>query len=47
MREDYARFADSDQIYPWNLNPFALEEFIPVQATAPVHSGLEETTLDR
>jgi len=29
MREDYARHADSDQIYAWNLNPFALEEFIP------------------
>ncbi len=40
MRQDYARFSNSDQIYSWKLNPFALEEFIPVQA-------LEETTLDR
>ena len=40
MREDYARFADSDQIYQWKLNPFALDEFIPEQA------ALEETTLD-
>ena len=51
MREDYARFADSDQthqsqIYPWKLNPFALEEFIPAQGSL-VQPGMEETTLDR
>jgi flavin-dependent dehydrogenase len=40
MRQDYARFADSSQVYEWKLNPFALESFILAQPM------LEETTLD-
>jgi len=51
MREHYARFADSDQIYQWKLNPFALDEFIPEKPMMadPVSQGaaLEEPTLDR
>ncbi len=31
MREDYAPFAESDEVYPWKLNPFCLESFIPEQ----------------
>ena len=41
MRQDYAPFADSGQVYEWKLNPFALESFIPEQPM------LEETTPDR
>jgi hypothetical protein len=40
MRQDYARFADSSQVYEWKLNPFALESFILSQPM------LEETTQD-
>ncbi|MGA2213995.1 MAG: hypothetical protein ABSH31_12035 [Bryobacteraceae bacterium] len=39
MRLDYARFADSAEVYEWKLNPFALESFIPSQPQ------LQETTL--
>lgn len=28
MRGHYAKFAASDEVYQWNLNPFALERFI-------------------
>lgn len=29
MKENYAKFADSTEMQHWNLNPFALESFIP------------------
>ena len=31
MRQDYAPFADSGEVYPWKLNPFSLESFIREQ----------------
>jgi 2-polyprenyl-6-methoxyphenol hydroxylase-like FAD-dependent oxidoreductase len=35
MREDYARFADAEEMQEWNLNPFALEAFI-TEPSAPL-----------
>jgi flavin-dependent dehydrogenase len=29
MREAWAKHADSEEVYRWNLNPFVLESFIP------------------
>ena len=29
MRQDYAKYADSDKVHQWNLNAFTLENFIP------------------
>jgi len=31
MRAAYAPFAESDEIYPWTLNAFALEAFLPAE----------------
>ena len=43
MKETYARFADSNEMHQWNLNPFALETFIPEMPT-PMPSMNKETT---
>jgi hypothetical protein len=49
MKETYARFADSNEMHQWNLNPFALETFIPELPTltpgmSPTRSMSKETT---
>lgn len=31
MRRDYEKYADCEEMYPWKLNPFALEPFIPAR----------------
>ena len=31
MRAAYAPFAESNEIYPWTLNAFALEPFLPAE----------------
>ena len=33
MQQRWAKYADSDRIHQWNLDPFALETFIPEQRT--------------
>ena len=39
MKQAYARYAESNEMHQWNLNPFALETFIPEQTAVT-----EETT---
>jgi 2-polyprenyl-6-methoxyphenol hydroxylase-like FAD-dependent oxidoreductase len=41
MKQDYAKFADSNEMQEWNLNPFALETFI---ADAPMTTETKEAT---
>jgi flavin-dependent dehydrogenase len=36
MRRDYEPFAGCEEVYNWNLNPFALEPFIPAKVEAAV-----------
>jgi len=43
MRADYARFADSDEVHQWTLNPFALEAVIPEIVKAPAAAAMEVT----
>jgi hypothetical protein len=39
MRADYEKFADCDEMYPWELNPLALERFIPARMRAAETTG--------
>jgi hypothetical protein len=34
MRQTWATHANSEEVYRWNLNPWALESFIPKEAVA-------------
>jgi flavin-dependent dehydrogenase len=43
MKAAYAPFADSNEMQEWNLNPFALETFIPDNSAATVKVGKEAT----
>jgi hypothetical protein len=35
MRAHYEAFAESEDVYAWKLNPFALEPFIPARVEVP------------
>jgi hypothetical protein len=39
MREEYAMYAGSTEMYKWNLNPMALESFITEQVSAAQEVG--------
>ena len=41
MRQHYASHAASGEIHQWNLNPFALETFVPDSTAMP----MEKTTV--
>jgi hypothetical protein len=43
MKMAYAKFADSTEMQEWNLNPFALETFIPEPAETMVDMKKETT----
>ena len=31
MPGEYEKYAECEEVYPWKLNPFALEPFIPAR----------------
>jgi 2-polyprenyl-6-methoxyphenol hydroxylase-like FAD-dependent oxidoreductase len=44
MRAHYEPFAESEEVYAWKLNPFALEAFIPARVIPRVEAAAEKAS---
>ncbi len=46
MREHYARHADCEDVHQWNLNPFALENFVNTTSMPMTSKSMEEKAME-